>query len=666
MKQKDLFTCMGLIVAGLLLFGDAGANTREPRQNETILVTAQKVEEDSRDVPVSMTVFDSLAIEDRQIESVKDIAPFTPNLMLFDNSGAGNFTTTIRGINSSGTSYSTSAALMIDGIPILFANGMDETLMDIERIEVLKGPQSTLYGKDTEAGAINIITKKPGNEFIAKLKAGLGSDDKRQYVFNLGGPIAKDNLYLGLSGQHYEKDGFIQNTYLNTIANDRKNNAGKMTLRWTPSEQLELVLTSSKAKRDDGRYNVNEISATEPEIHTNTEEYVETDSFMNALQIDYHRGNFKLSSITTHRNFEVESLTDYDYSLATGYHVLEECSYKKVSQEIRLSSINAGLSWLIGVYADKDDNHQDNTVIMASGSSPALRNFDGDAYGLFAHADYSLGEKTSLIAGLRYDRDNKVYEDEINGLNNEENSYSEISPKLALKYAANDHIMAYATAAKGYRSGGFHPYTAPGYKKGYDKETLWNYEIGLKTSFFDNRLFINGSIYYMDIDNMQVKSAVDQGLSYMSNAAKAASKGFEIEARAVVIEDLEIFASIGYNETEFDIFRDYNGDYSGNSNPYAPKYNYHVGAQYRNQCGVFARTDLHGYGKTYLDNANKYSRKPYHLVNLKAGYEAESYDIYLYAKNLFDTNYDTYGAYGGYYKIYSPQREVGVEVTYRF
>lgn len=635
-------------------------------QLETITVTAQKKEENVQEVPLSISVFSEIDIVDQKIESVKDIAPFTPNLMLFDNSGAGNFTTTIRGIQSSGTSLSTSAALLIDGIPILFANGLDETLMDIERIEVLKGPQSTLYGKDTEAGAINIITRKPDNDFRGKIGAEFGSDDKRQYSFSTSGPIVKDKFYVGISGQHYEKDGFIKNTYLDTISDDRENNSGKITLRWTPGDNLDLLLISSKAKRDDGKWNVNEISATKPLIHTNSEEYSKTDSFMNSLKIEYDNGLYQFNSTTTQRKFDLDVFNDYDYSVATGYHVVEDNSYEKISQEFRLSSQRGGLNWLIGFYADKDDNRQKNLTTMSSGSSQTFRNFDSDSIGFFAHADYQINEKTSIVTGLRYDRDDKEYEDKLDKSNNEETSYSELSPKLTFKYKQTQNIMTYGSIAKGYRSGGFHPFSAPGYKKSYDKETLWNYEIGCKTSFMDNRFFINGAVYYMDIDNMQVKSAVDRGLSYMSNAAKATSKGFELEATAKATRNLKFFTSFGYNVTEFDNFEDYFGNYKGNKNPYAPKYNYNVGAQYRNQQGIYARADLNGYGKTYLDNANQYDRKAYNLVNTKVGYEAKKFDIYFYANNLFDKEYDTIGAYGGYYRIYSLPREIGLNLVYRF
>jgi iron complex outermembrane receptor protein len=266
---------------------------------EEITVTAQKKEEKIQDVPISLTVFNEQDIEDKNIESVKDIAPFTSNLMYFDNSGAGNFTTIIRGIQSSGTSLASSAGLFIDGIPILIPRGMDEKLMDIERIEVLKGPQGTLYGKDTEAGAINIITKKPDNEFRGKLGLEIGSDNKRQYSLSASGPIIKDKFYIGISGQHYEKDGLLKNTYLDKTVDDQDNNYGKLTLRWTPLDALDIFLISTKSKVDEGRFHVNDISATDTVIHTDLNEYCETESFMNALKIEYNYDSYKLSSITT-------------------------------------------------------------------------------------------------------------------------------------------------------------------------------------------------------------------------------------------------------------------------------------------------------------------------------------------------------------------------------
>ena len=151
----------------------------------------------------------------------------------------------------------------------------------------------------------------------------------------------------------------------------------------------------------------------------------------------------------------------------------------------------------------------------------------------------------------------------------------------------------------------------------------------------------------------------------MSNAAEATSKGMELDLSLRLNREWELFFSAGYNDTTFDQYVDDLGDYSGNTNPYSPKYNYNIGARYRDTSGYYARIDLNGYSKIYLDKENTTKRDAYHLVNLKLGFEAESYDIYLYGKNIFDKVYDSVG-YSNKYTKYSPPREVGVQLVYRF
>ena len=226
--------------------------------------------------------------------------------------------------------------------------------------------------------------------------------------------------------------------------------------------------------------------------------------------------------------------------------------------------------------------------------------------------------------------------------------------------------MYYTTISKGYRSGGFWAYAPSGYSPQYDEETLWNYEIGAKNSFFDNRLIVNAAIFYMKIDDMQVKIHPDAGGTYIDNAAKATSKGFEIELHGKLTDTIELFGAYGYTNVTFDDYKDANGDYSGNKSIFAPEYSYSIGIQYRDTNGYFARVDVNGYGEIYFDQENENSRDAYHLVNAKIGYETEHYDIYLYGKNIFDKEYNSVGMFGGGGIIYSPPREIGVQLTYRF
>jgi iron complex outermembrane receptor protein len=598
--------------------------------------------------------------------------------MIFDFGGSTLTQATMRGVCATTMSLTTSTGLYVDGVPILMGVGFEEGMLDIERIEVLRGPQGTLYGKSTETGVINIITRQPDNDFRGRISAEGGEDKKGQFSLNLSGPIQKDRLFLGIAGQYYQKDGFIENTTTGDTVDDREHWFGRAHLRWTPVDDLDISLIASRFEYDDGagRMNMGENGAAmfglpapqDRKVTSNHEGYNKTNSDSQSLKITYDiSDSLTLTSVTARRLHNDYMAGDFDFSSATLMHSHKDNKYSKISQELRLNSSAEQFTWLVGLYYDKDHNDIDYEIVsdfppMAGVTS---RDIDGDSYAAFAHLTYPLAGQLSLIGGLRYEKEEQEFEDNLSNTRLDD-SWNELTPKIALEYRFTPAIMTYVSASKGYRSGGFNfAATDPQYYS-YDAEKLWSYEMGVKSAFLDNRLILNGSVYYMDITDMQVEEAVSPMESYITNAAEATAKGIELEMTARVFDGLALMAGFGYTDIEFDDFKDVLGDYKGNENPFAPEYTFNIGAQYRHDSGFYARADLIGYGKMYFDKANDYSRDAYEIVNTKIGYEAEDFDIYLYAKNLVDKEYDSTGYYGGMYTVYSDPREVGLQAVYRF
>ena len=652
----------------------------------TMTVTAQKQEENVQEVPMSITVFNEQDIEDKKIESIRDMADFVPNLRIFDNGVSGMNTPSMRGIHAPVECGTVSSGLFVDGVPVLSPIGFEEGMVDIERIEVLRGPQGTLYGKNTETGAINIITRQPNNEFRARVSADGGmllsgeTGDKAKYSssFNLSGPIQKDKLFLGIAGLYYHKDGYIENTVTGDTVDDKEHWTGRVHLRWTPTDQFDISLIGSRIQYNDDAPNMNmgKMGAAmfwlpvpeDRKVSSNVEGYNKSTTDAQSLKIAYdYTNSLTLTSITARRVHENDLFGDNDFSSATLMHGRNKNEYTKISQELRLDYSAGQLKWLVGFYYDKDDG---DIELKAVSDVPGMagvisRDIDGDSYAAFTHLTCSLTEQLSLIGGLRYEKEEQEFEDNVYNTKFDD-SWSELAPKIALEYSFTPAIMTYISASKGYRSGGFNATATDPQYYSYDKEELWSYEIGVKTAFLNNRLILNGSVYYMDISDMQVTEAVGPWESYLTNAAEATAMGGEVEMTARVSDGLTLMAGFGYSHIEFDEFKDVLGDYKDNKNPYAPEYTFNVGAQYRHYSGFYARADLIGYGKMYFDKANDYSRDAYEIVNAKIGYEAEDFDIYLYAKNLFDKKYDSDGYYSGFYTVYSDPGEVSLQAVYRF
>ena len=662
---------------------------------ETMTVTAQKQEENVQEVPVSITVFNEQDIEDMKIESVRDMADFVPNLMIYEHGASVLYAPTMRGITADPTSFRVSTGLYVDGVPILMGPGFVSEMLDTERIEVLRGPQGTIYGKGTEAGAINIITRQPDNEFRGRVSADggkmlsgeTGDKLKGKFSLNLSGPIQKDRLFFSLAGLYYNRDGFIENTMTGDDVDDREHWFGRAHLRWTPTDKLDISLIASRLEHDDGASNMNlgENGAAmfamfgfplpapqDRKVTSNVDGEYDAKNDSQSLKIAYDiSDSLTLTSITTNWEFEDgPTHQDFDYSPLTLMHARKDSEYSKISQELRLNYSAERLKWLFGLYYDRDDIDMDYESISILGFPPfagvTSRDIDGDTYAVFANLTYPLTKRLSLIGGLRYEHEEQDFEDNISHLKADD-SWNELSPKIALEYRFTPAIMTYISASHGYRPGGFNVAAPKGsHYISYDEEKLWSYEIGAKTAFLNNRLIINGSVYYMKIDDMQVEEAVSPMECYTTNAGEATGKGVELEITARPCDGLALMAGFGYSDIEFDSFKDALGDYEGNENPWAPEYTFNLGAQYRHDSGFYARCDLIGYGKMYFDKANEYSRDAYKIVNAKVGYETEHFDIYLYGKNLFDKEYDSDGYFGGMYTIYSDPGEIGLQVVYRF
>lgn len=659
-----------LILGSLFLFSALNASNTENRPSSlelnALTITAQKEETILQETPISISVLTATEIEDRNLQSIKEAASYVPSLLLFDLGGTGTLQPSMRGLGTDSSIGSPTVGLYVDGIPYSSTAGMDAPLQDVERIEVLRGPQGSLYGKYAESGVINIITQEPTNETRINLNSQLGSDNLRSLSLNVSGALIEDRLFAGVSMRHYEKEGFMENTYLNKNYNDREQQYGKLHLRYQPMENLSFSLISSKLKRRDGAFAMNLMGAQDIlKVASDIENFDHSDVEMHAFKIKYDHQPYRFESITSHKKDRYRRNVDYDASPLHLFHASQDTTTRMLSQEFRVSSKEADQNWLLGFSAERGGEEGGSYIssILPGMSSYHPASTKGDAIGLFGQITQPVIENFDLILGFRWDRDNKSID--IPTLNDKK-TYEAFSPKVALQYQPNEQNSLYLSASKGYRSGGFYASAAPGYSKNFDKETLWNYEIGHKATLFDQRLMLNSSVYYMDIDKMQVLSAVNAALGYISNAASATSKGVEIEVAWRFLEALTFRSGMGYNRTTFDEFKDAQGDYKGNQNPFAPKWSYSAGIEYRNLHGFYARVDYTGYSRMHLDKANQYEAKGYGLVHGKIGYERESFDLYLYAKNLLDKEHHTYGWFGGQYSFASEPREIGLQIAYRF
>jgi iron complex outermembrane receptor protein len=698
--KKNIIMLFLVALSGTFTVGSssAGANDKNIQQLEKIIVTAQKQEENVLEVPVSVSVFGEIEIEDRRIEDVGDIADFVPNLMMYNTGTAGINIPVTRGISSSVMeSMTVATGLFVDGVPILNPNGFEQEILDVERIEVLRGPQGTLYGKGTEVGAINIITRKPGNAFTGKISAQGGSmlssetdDDMLGALsFNISGPIQKDRLFFGFTGKFFQKDGFIINAGTGDDVNDKQYLVGRGTIEYKPTEKLDIAIVVSHLDRNDGGMDLSlgekgrqdymgylawlGIPDTIPvpqdrKINSDLDNQSDEETDFQSLKVSYDFSDgLSLTSVTTNWQYKREALLDWDFTPLVLWHSDQAFDFSHKSQELRLNLLTEHFKCLFGLYYGSLDNDVGYEVSSIFPGSAGLnkRNVSGDTYSAFTNLTYYLIPNVNLVAGLRYEKEKQEFEDHITNFTADD-SWKSFTPKFAAEYKISPNVMTYIGVSSGRRPGGFNVRTRDPEHVKYDEEILWSYETGLKGVFLDSRLTLSGALFYMDIQDMQVNTAISQNETYLSNAGEATGKGGELELTFRLMDPLIVTAGVGYTNIEFDQFNDEQGNYNGNKNPYTPEYTFNAGFKYRRSNGFYLGADVVGYGKMYIDKANTYARDAYSIVNTKIGFEKGAFDFYVYGKNIFDETYNTEGYYEGTLTNYSEPGEMGVQVNYRF
>jgi iron complex outermembrane receptor protein len=702
-----------LLLAGLLCVAPLSpcraaedSSSIQETKLESITVTAQKREEDVQDVTASITVLSDVAIEDARIESTKDIWQYVPNLsMSYTGSRDGAARIKMRGISNTAIG-DPGVALYIDDVSYADVYAFDATLFDVERIEVLMGPQGTLYGKNTEGGAIHVVTKTPGNDFGAKVGLEAGNYDKRLINGLISVPLAEDKLFLRMTALKSSRDGYIKNLYDGKDIGNQDTTAANARLLYTPIGKLAFDLTFRFHEYDDGggypmvpmdkdQYmavtGITDLSDFEASFNYSGESSSKSNT--TSLRIKYEQDHFDLVSVTAYRDMDNEGSLDGDYSPYELYTATNFAATESMTQELRLQSKDSDESfkWLLGLYYGDDEKTKGYSYAMDSYYADMMgvpvytvmeevsASLGAENMAVFGQSTIRfLGDALGLTAGLRYESSERTMDREqtalgslpvfINGL---EKTYSELLPRLAMDYRVNDNAMTYASIAKGYKAGGFSYGVSDPELAGFDPEVSTAFEFGLKTEFPEQGLRVNLAGFYTKVDDYQDRVQLDLMTVVQANVTETDIYGLELETSYVLTDTLTLTGFLGYTNAEYGEYIDpmTGVDYNGNRVALIPEYDLGLFLEYRNQLGIFARAEMQHVGSCYFDRANTREQDAYSLYNMKIGYEQNRWDIYLSAKNLTDEQYflESYeDATLGWVGATGVPRTIGLIFNYRF
>jgi len=606
-----------------------------------IVVTARRTDERIQRVPSSISAFNERALDRIQAQDTTGLQGAVPNLNIVQGRGSSNATNIfIRGIGQPDAlqTFDPAVGVYVDDVYLSRIRGNQLDLLDVERIEVLRGPQGTLYGKNTIGGAIKFVSRKPGDELHAEGSASIGSYSQFDLRGNISGPLS-EGISAGVSIMRSSRDGFVEDRNDDREYNDRDSFGVRGALAFTPSSNVRIDLTADYS-HDDAALNVGRpvnnlvtfsggiLVVTDPVGSGKYKWKGETTpGFPNSTKLTHYgfagtaaidlTDALTFKSITAYRNLETDDYVDID---ATHYEVGDVfvgVDQHQFSQEFQLAYTSDRLSGVAGLYYLNEDieSHQeafaDDLLGPAFLNSGFLRTIDDKlntkSYAAYANASYEIVPAVRLSAGIRYTEEKKDYWRTTSTFFSllpafnttyvfapPKGKWHDTSPMVSLDWQATPDTMVYARVAKGFKSGGFNGRAnTVAESTEYDPETVWSYEAGFKTTIA-KQLRLNGSVFYNDYKDFQARvSGLDTDpvtglpspkLSVL-NAGKLRIQGAELEASWTPIQNLLIDGQLGYLDAEYKEFDDarfiaFGGDRSFQTPAFAPKWTLRLGTQY--------------------------------------------------------------------------------------
>jgi iron complex outermembrane receptor protein len=611
-----------------------------PRVDD-IVVTAQKRSENLQDVPVAVSAVTGKTLENKRILDLVDLSNATPGLQIKSDDNGANPRIFIRGVGVNDFNPATASAVGIyaDGVYVGSPLAQRFAFFDLQQAEVLRGPQGTLYGRNTTGGAVNITSRKPGNALEADFLAEYGRFNSVNLQGGVSVPLAKDLLSVRIAGIYQRDDGYSINRLTGNRGNDANRWAVRGSVHFTPSTSItdDLAVTVGKSRGGSiWAYN-RTLFPVSPDVAgpdglcapayfgtancTNLLGYAnasknlyegdysfegkdKVDLFTVANTLTINLGSADIVAVTgyQHANRNDQEETDANpLPVITASYIARQNTF---SQELRLqSSGKPALRYVAGLYYAHDNLSNDSAYDVLSIFAPDLVQGIGrfawpltqktDSYAAFGQLDYDLTPRLSVTAGLRYSADHKDfhYVSEETRLPytifsfDGSKTFDSVSGKFGLQYRFSPDVNAYASYSRGTKSGGFFSgQTGNVADLGpYKDETVNAYEAGLKTELLNHTLRANLAGFYYDYQNLQVYTAVTDGFitrQLFTNASAARMYGGEVELEATPARGLTLSMNAAYLNATYRNFVSALNDYSGNTLPSAPRISVQTAVNY--------------------------------------------------------------------------------------
>lgn len=655
---------------------DAGgsADSRDGEIDE-IIVTAQKREEDLQSVPIAVSAYGAQALERASIDTVADLQNLAPSLQFARLDGTALIS--IRGIGTTvlGAGEDPGIAVHLDGVYLSRPQYHDAALFDIARVEVLRGPQGTVNGRNATGGAINVITERPAVESSGYLKVGVGNYNAVKTSGAFGGPLGSDKLLGRIAWRTSNHKGYTPNLFDGSNLDGSNQQSVRAQVLALLGERTELLLSIDADRMDTSGFanmvlgtitggplpaeTLGGTVATGRRVNANGPAFYRREIYGASAQLRVDLGGARFTATSGYRQFKERNGADLD---GTGFDYARERHLREqwqVSEEFNLASDNSSnFSWLLGLYYLHEEQTNDERYTFPSlgfnfslGGAPNLT-----SYAAYAQGTYTIGERFDVTAGIRYTHDKKsasefqrIPEFGVDVGAQLSDSWGAVTPKLSLSYRPSDAATIYASVSRGYRSGGFNIGGLQG--RGFNPEFIWSYEVGAKQQFFDSKLTLNLALFHSDYSDMQVFQ-IRALTATVENAASATLKGVEFELVALPGSGIRLDISGSYIDAKFKEFSTVDEarsglgllNLSGNQLARAPKSRLNFGLEKRwtmaNDSDFTLRGEYGWTDRVYYSEFNlpAVSQAAVGIVNLRANYSSPGgkFKVSAFVENLTD------------------------------
>lgn len=678
---------------------------------DEIVVTGDLRERTLPEIASSIALLDKATIDAAAISHFEELSFLVPNLNWAGGSNRARYFQ-LRGIGERSQyegAPNPSVGFIIDDIDFSGIGGA-ATTWDIERIEVLRGPQATRYGANALAGLIYVRSVAPGETFDARARASYGGDDLQSLSFAVGGPVS-DTLGLRLSAQQHRENGFRENRF---SGRDDSNERDELTLRgrlvWTPGDATKVDATLLSVDQDNG-YDGFALDNGFDTYSNRPGRDAQRSTALGIRASHNFEERFSLVSVTGIADSDIEFSFDADWGnqaywrdffappatapFEPDYDFFSRRDRERntLNQEFRLQSGPDGrwfgdsTDWLIGVYALRLEESlatYDDGIFTDGSFAPSLdvsrsnSDFQSTKLAAFGQLDIALTDSIELSAGLRVERRDADYSDDSGlGLSPRE---SAVGGHLSLTRFFSESLSGYFSLSRGYKLGGFNLGDVPAGRREYDAEFLWNLESGVRWQHA--RGSVSVAAFYAERRDQQVATSFQlvpndpsTFVFFQDNAASGRNLGLELESSLRLNDQWSLYANLGLLDVTFDEFVTAEVDLSGREQAHAPDYSFAAGVSWQHPRGWFARLDVNGKDAFYFSNSHDRRSEAYELVNARVGVARGSWQVSVWARNITDERYAVRGFFFGneppafedslYVRLGDP-RQLGISVDWQY